>query len=283
MGREEMSSKIDITNAAIIIKGAGEMASGIAHRLYRAGMTHILMLEAASPLCVRRFVSFCEAVHDGSAEVEKIKARLALRLPEVASIWQAGEIAVIVDPQWKSIAGLKPDIVIDAILAKRNLGTRKDEAALVVGVGPGFTAPVDAHAVIESNRGHNLGRVIYDGSAEPYTGMPGEIKGIAKERVLRAPVDGVVKHVHHLGDDVKDGDLVLYVDDAPVYAPFDGILRGLIREMAVDKGEKVGDVDPRAKRDYCFTISEKARGIAGGVLEAVLHYYFGKNERERCL
>jgi xanthine dehydrogenase accessory factor len=130
------------------------------------------------------------------------------------------------------------------------------------------------HAVIESNRGHDLRRVIYDGSAEPYTATPGEIKGIAKERVLRAPVDGTVKHVHRLGDDVRKGDLVLNVDDVPVYAPFDGVLRGLIREMAVDKNEKVGDVDPRAKRDYCFTISEKARGIAGGVLEAVVHHYF---------
>ncbi len=269
-----------ITDATVAIKGAGEMASGIAHRLYRAGMTRILMLEAENPLCVRRFVSFCEAVHDGTSEVEGIRARLAARLPDVAPIWQAGEIAVIADPEWKSVGALKPDIMIDAIMAKRNLGTRKDEAAFVIGVGPDFVAPRDVHAVIESNRGHDLGRVIYDGSAEPYTGMPGEIKGIAKERVLRAPVAGRVRHMHQLGDAVKKGDPVLYVDNAPVYAPFDGILRGLIREMTVDKGEKVGDVDPRARKEYCFTISEKARGIAGGVLEAVLHEYFGHDERE---
>ena len=269
-----------ITDATVVIKGAGEMASGIAHRLYRSGIARILMLEAENPLCVRRFVSFCEAVHDGTAEVESIRARLAAGLPDVAPIWQAGEIAVIVDTEWKSVGALKPDIVIDAIMAKRNLGTRKDEAAFVVGVGPGFAAPRDVHAVIESNRGHDLGRVIYDGSAEPYTGMPGEIKGVAKERVLRAPVAGRVGHVHQLGDAVKKGDLVVYVDNAPVYAPFDGILRGLIREMTVDKGEKVGDIDPRARKEYCFTISEKARGIAGGVLEAVLHEYFGHDERE---
>lgn len=275
-----MEDERNFTDAAVVIKGAGEMASGIAHRLYRAGMTHILMLETAKPLCVRRFVSFCEAVYDGTAEVENIRARLAAGLSDVASIWQAGEIAVIVDPAWKSIGDLKPDIVIDAIMAKRNLGTRKNEAALVIGVGPDFAAPRDVHAVVESNRGHDLGRVIYDGSAEPYTGTPGEIKGIAKERVLRAPVAGLVRHVQHLGDDVKKDDLVLYVDTDPVYAPFDGVLRGLIREMTVDKGEKVGDIDPRAERDYCFTISEKARGIAGGVLEAVLHYYFGRDEKE---
>lgn len=269
-----------ITNATVAIKGAGEMASGIAHRLYRAGMTRILMLDAENPLCVRRFVSFCEAVYDGTAEVEGVRARLAVELPDVAPIWQAGEIAVIVDPAWNSIGSLKPDILIDAIMAKRNLGTRKDEAVFVIGVGPDFVAPRDVDAVIESNRGHDLGRVIYDGSAEAYTGTPGEIKGVASERVLRAPVAGRVKHMHQLGDAVKKGDLVLYVDNAAVYAPFDGILRGLIREMTVDKGEKVGDVDPRARKEYCFTISEKARGIAGGVLEAVLHEYFGHDERE---
>lgn len=274
-----MNGKRNITDVEIVIKGAGEMASGIAHRLFRAGMTRILMLETANPLCVRRYVSFCEAVHDGAAEVENVRSRLINGLSDVASIWQAGEIAVIVDPAWKSIEEFKPDIVIDAIMAKRNLGTKKNDAPLVIGVGPGFAAPHDVHAVIESNRGHDLGRVFYDGSAEPYTGTPGEIKGIATERVLRAPVQGRVKHVLHLGDDVKEGDLVLYVDSARVYAPFDGVLRGLIREMMVDKGEKVGDVDPRAKKNYCFTISEKARGIAGGVLEAVLHYYLGQNER----
>ncbi len=269
-----------ITDTVVLIKGAGEMASGIAHRLYRSGITRILMLEAENPLCVRRSVSFCEAVHDGTVEVEKVRARLVPGLSAVLPVWQSGEIAVIVDPAWRSVKDLLPDIVIDAIMAKRNLGTRKDEAPLVIGVGPGFTAPRDVHVVIESNRGHDLGRVIYDGSAEPYTGVPGEIKGQSKERVLRAPVAGRVRQMQQLGNGVKKGDLVLYVGDAPVYAPFDGMLRGLIREMTVEKGEKVGDVDPRAKREYCFTISEKARGIAGGVLEAVLHHYSGQKGRE---
>lgn len=280
MGYYNAEGSKDITEATVIIKGAGEMASGVAHRFFSAGMRHILMLEVANPLCVRRFVSFCEAVHDGNAEVENVRATRAAGPSDVAQIWRDGEIAVIVDPEWKSIRHFKPDILIDAIMAKRNLGTRKDEAGFVIGVGPDFVAPHDVHAVVESNRGHDLGRVIYNGSAEAYTGTPGDIKGLTKERVLRAPISGQVKHVHQLGDDVRSGDLILYVNDVPVYAPFDGILRGLIREMPVDRGEKVGDVDPRAKKEYCFTISEKARGIAGGVLEAVLHKYFGRNEKE---
>jgi xanthine dehydrogenase accessory factor len=261
---------------SVIIKGAGEMASGIAHRLYQAGIRRIAMTEIERPVCVRRFVSFCEAVHDGSAEVEGVTARRAMTSEDIASIWNKGEIAVIVDPEGKAVTMLSPDVVIDAIMAKRNLGTRKTEASFVIGVGPGFEAPRDVHAVIESNRGHDLGRVFYDGSAEPYTGIPGEIKGLSKERVLRAPKEGHVRHVHALGDDVKEGDLVLTVGDVPVYAPFDGIVRGLIREIDVDQFEKVGDIDPRARKNYCYTISEKARAIAGGVLEAIMHEFNGK-------
>lgn len=265
----------NITDLSVVIKGAGEMASGIAHRLHRAGIRHITMLDTERPLCVRRFVSFCEAVHDGVAEVEGVTGQLAGDVAEIASIWETGRVAVLVDPGWRSIGAVSPDVVVDAIMAKRNLGTGRDEASFVIGVGPGFTAPRDVHAVVESNRGHNLGRVIYDGMAEPYTGLPGEMKGVGKERVLRAPIAGPVKHVCRMGDDVKKGDLILYVGDAPVYAPFDGLLRGLIREMDVENAEKVGDVDPRARKEYCHTISDKARGIGGGVLEAILHEYNG--------
>jgi len=262
-----------VTELSVVIKGAGEMASGIAHRLYRAGIRRIVMLDMPRPLCVRRFVSFCEAIHDGVVEVEGVVGQLVDDAFRVDAVWDAGRIAVGVAPGWHSVAALSPDVVVDAIMAKRNIGTGKDEAPFVIGVGPGFTAPRDVHAVVESNRGHDLGRVIYDGTAEPYTGVPGEIKGAGKERVLRSPVAGAVKHVHCIGDEVKKGDLVLYVGDEPVYAPFDGLLRGLIREMDVEIAEKVGDVDPRAKKDYCYTISDKARGIAGGVLEAILHEY----------
>lgn len=264
-----------ITDLSVVIKGAGEMASGIAHRLHRAGIRRIAMLDTERPLCVRRFVSFCEAVHDGVAEVEGVTGQLAGDVSQAVSIWDTGRIAVLVDPGWRSVSSISPDVVVDAIMAKRNLGTGRDEAPFVIGVGPGFAAPRDVHAVVESNRGHDLGRVIYDGTAEPYTGLPGEMKGVGKERVLRSPAPGPVKHVRRIGDDVKKGDLILYVGDAPVYAPFDGVLRGLIREMDVDSAEKVGDVDPRGKKDNCHTISDKARAIGGGVLEAILHEYNG--------
>lgn len=266
----------ELSRISVVIKGAGEMASGIAHRLYQAGIRHITMLETQEPLCVRRFVSFCEAIYDNTAEVEGVKARRADIVEDVTPIWELGEIAVIVDPDWKSITALNPDVVVDAIMAKRNLGTKNNEAPLVIGVGPGFMATRDVHAVIESNRGHDLGRAIYDGTAEPHTGIPGDIKGLSGERVLRAPKEGQVRHVRSIGDDVRKGDVVLYIDDSPVYAPFDGIVRGLIREMVVEIREKVGDVDPRAKKNYCYTISDKARSIGGGVLEAVLYEFNGK-------
>jgi xanthine dehydrogenase accessory factor len=249
------------------------MASGIVHRLYEAGLRRMAMLETDNPLCVRRYVSFCEAVHDGAQEVEGVRARRVDTIENVVPAWEAGEIAVIVDPDWKIMPALAPDVVVDAIMAKRNLGTGSHEARLVIGVGPGFTAPHDVHAVIESNRGHDLGRVIYNGSAEPHTGIPGTIEGLSAERVLRAPIEGRVTHVRSLGDEVKKGDLLLHVGNVPVYAPFDGILRGLIREMHVARREKVGDVDPRASKRYCYTISEKARSIGGGVLEAILHEF----------
>ena len=158
-------------------------------------------------------------------------------------------------------------------MAKRNLGTKKIEAPFVIGVGPGFAAPADVHAVVESNRGHNLGRVIYDGAAEPHTGIPGPTMGYTSERVLRSPHDGLVKHVKTLGDSVKKGEIVLYVDETPVHANIDGLLRGLIREIRVKNNEKIGDIDPRGVKEYCFTITEKARAIGGGVLEAIMHEF----------
>jgi len=275
-----LAIKKDLEDLSVIIKGAGEMASGIAHRLYRAGVGRIAMLEIERPLCVRRFVSFCEAVYDGHTEVEGVTAELVGDTNSIERVWGSGRVAVVVDPEWKTIGTLLPDVIIDAIMAKRNLGTTKVEAPFVIGVGPGFTAPSDVHAVVESNRGHDLGRVIYGGSAEPYTGRPGEMKGVGMERVLRAPTAGMVRHVHHIGDEVKKGELILYVENAPVHAPFDGMLRGLIREIDVENREKVGDVDPRAKKEYCYSISDKARAIGGGVLEALFHEYHEVKKRD---
>lgn len=264
---------------SIVIKGAGEMASGIAHRLFMANVTHICMTEIESPLCVRRTVSFCEAVFTGEMEVEGVIAKLVRNRADLAGAWDRRQIGIIIDPSWKIIADLRPEVVVDAIMAKRNLGTGKYEAPLVIGVGPGFSAPHMVHVVVESNRGHNLGRAIYDGAAEPHTGMPGLTAGFSRERVLRSPHEGMVRHVKSIGDPVTAGDTVLYVDATPVPAAIGGIVRGLIREIQIRGDEKVGDIEPRGDVSYCRTISDKARAIAGGVLEAVMHHL---NRREDC-
>jgi xanthine dehydrogenase accessory factor len=249
------------------------MATGIAHRLFTAGVTRIVMTEIAHPLAVRRGVSFCEAVYEGFMEVEGVRAERISNGAALDLAWKRLSVGVIVDPSWSIVGEIRPDVVVDAMMAKRNTGTNKTEGPLVIGVGPDFTAPVDVHAVVESNRGHNLGRVIYRGQAEPYTGVPGSTEGFKQERVLRAPKAGLIKHAKMLGDPVNKGETILYVGEEPVQAAIGGILRGLIREIEVENGEKVGDVDPRAERTNCFTISDKARSIAGGVLEAVMHHY----------
>ncbi len=248
------------------------MASGIACRLFMANFTRICMTEIEAPLCVRRPVSFCEAVFEQEVKIEGVAGKLVHNLTELDNAWAERKIGVIVDPAWRIIASLKPAVVVDAIMAKKNLGTTRDEAPLVIGVGPGFAAPGNVHVVVESNRGHNLGRAIYNGAAEPHTGIPGTTAGFSKERVLRAPHEGVVRHVKSIEDSVMQGEIVLYVDATPVRASIGGILRGLIREIRVRANEKVGDVEPRGDISYCRTISDKARAIGGGVLEAIMHY-----------
>jgi len=257
----------------VVIKGAGEMATGIASRLYMSHIRHIVMTEIPEPISVRRTVAFSEVVFDGEMVVEGVQAERIMTTENVQGVWKKGSIPVIVDPEWTIVKVLKPDIVIDAIMAKRNLGTKKTEAPYVIGVGPGFSAPEDVHAVVESNRGHNLGRVFYDGAAEPHTGIPGPTMGYTSERVLRSPHNGLVRHVKALGDMVKKGEIILYVDETPVHATIDGLLRGLIREIRVKDKEKIGDIDPRGVKEYCFTITEKARAIGGGVMEAIMHEF----------
>lgn len=257
-------------SCGIVIKGAGEMASGVAVRLYRAGFRRIVLLECAAPLAVRRTVSFCEAVYDGSQSVEGIDARRICDEDGLKHAWGAGCLAVAVDPAWTWIARLQPQVVVDAIIAKRNLGTHKGEAPLVVGIGPGFTAGQDCHAVVESQRGHNLGRVYREGSAEPNTGVPGNIGGYTLERVLRAPVAGVVRVCKDIGSVVKAGDVVLSVGESDVCTVMDGVVRGCIRPgVTVPAGTKIGDVDPRGIAEYGFTVSEKARTLGGAVLETL--------------
>ncbi len=257
----------------VLIRGAGEMASGVAHRLHRCHF-RVIMTEIPEPLCIRRRVSFSEAVFEGEQEVEGVRAVLISDPREAEEVWRQDAIPVIIDPEARSREVIKPDVMVDAILAKRNIGTRRDFAPLVIGLGPGFKAGEDVDVVIETNRGHNLGRVIYRGEAEPDTGVPGVIAGVSAERVLRAPADGIFRPVKEIGDLVRAGEVVAWVGESPMKTAIDGVIRGLLREgTRVKKGLKSGDVDPRGQRENCYTISDKARTISGGVLEAVLAHF----------
>ena len=268
------SMDIPMKERVIIIKGAGEQATGVACRLYRANFKRILMLETPSPLAVRRQVSFCEAIHDKNMTVEGIESVRIDGEDELAAAWAAGKVAVRVDPQGESVARCKPDVFIDATLAKRNLGISITDAPLVIGLGPGLTAGTDCHVVIETNRGHDLGRVISTGMAEPNTGIPGTIAGYTAERVLRAPTEGFFITEKQIGDLVRKNEIIGRVGAAEVAAQIDGVLRGLIRPGSpVKKGLKIGDVDPRGDAGLCSTISEKARALGGAVLEAMLAVY----------
>jgi len=265
---------ISISKLSIGIKGAGEMASAIAWRLYMANMRKIFMMEIPCPLAVRRGVCFCEAIHEKSKIVEGVEAIKADSVEDVQQIWGKGKIAVLVDPEWMSREKLRPDVMLDAIVAKKNLGTTRTEARLVIGLGPGFAAGNDVHMVIETNRGHNLGRIVTSGSAEADTGIPGAIGGYTVERVLRAPVDGLFLARRTIGDSVKKGEVVGTVAGTEVRTGIDGVIRGLIRsDIEVTQGLKLGDIDPRGDKNHCYTISDKARAIAGSTLEAVLRVY----------
>jgi xanthine dehydrogenase accessory factor len=262
----------------VVIKGAGDLASGIALRLYHAGFD-IVMTEIAAPLAVRRTVSFSEAVYKGRTLVEDVSAILAKNEADVRGIIAEKRIAVMVDPDAAIVSSLRPAVLVDAIMAKRNTGTASTDAPLVIGVGPGFTAGLDCHAVIETKRGHTLGRVISSGCALPNTGVPGEIGGFGIERLLRAGADGVFEAIAQIGGRVTKGDVVGYVrpvekaagDGVPVIAAIDGILRGILPSgIAVTGGTKAGDIDPRADPAHCFTVSDKSLAVGGGVLEAIL-------------
>jgi xanthine dehydrogenase accessory factor len=257
----------------ILIRGGGDLASGVAWRLHHCGF-RVLITEVPEPLSVRRKVSFCEAVFDGSAEVEGVKAVLVGSVREVPGPWERGEIPVLVDPECRTKEPLRPEALVDAIIAKKNLGTSVQDAPLVIALGPGFEVGKDAHFVVETNRGHRLGRLLTSGSAEPDTGVPGPVKGITSDRVLRAPAEGLWENVLDIGDLVSPGDLIGTVDGLPVKAVIGGVIRGLIhRGVQVREGLKIGDIDPRGNVADCFTISDKALAIAGGVLEGILRRY----------
>ena len=316
MSMNQSNNQIIKKNLLIICRGAGDLATGIIHRLHRAGH-RVIALETDYPAAIRRQVSFCEAVYDGSAAVEGVTARLVPALADAESdtetysgindtpaanivsekwdssaieaVLEAGEVPLLIDQKGESIALLKPDVVVDAIIAKKNLGTTIDMAPLVIGVGPGVTAGQDVHLVIESMRGHNLARIITDGMAQPNTGVPGNIAGFTSERVIHAPAAGYIHDVRKIGDIVQKGDEIarIYPDKesydnalseyVPVNATITGIIRGLIREgYYFRKGFKIADIDPRESEiTNCFTISDKARSIAGSVLEAVSAFEHG--------
>lgn len=254
----------------VVIRGAGDLASGIALRLWRAHI-RIVMTDIERPTAIRRTVCFSQAIVHGETAVEGVTARRA-ETPEAAlELLEDGVIPVLADPEGICIPVLRPDAVVDAILAKKNLGTRMTDAAVVVGVGPGFTAGVDCHAVVETMRGHYLGRVIREGGAQPNTGIPGLIGGFAGERVLRAPADGVFHQILDIGAQVKMGDVAATVNGEPMLCTLDGVLRGILADgTPVLKGMKAGDIDPRCKVEHCYCASDKALAVGGGVLEAIL-------------
>ncbi|KAB1443125.1 selenium-dependent molybdenum cofactor biosynthesis protein YqeB [Pseudodesulfovibrio senegalensis] len=264
------------------IRSAGDIASGVIMRLYNAGFRNIVMLETPEPLTVRRKAAFSEAVRLGTVSVENVTARLVAvedAMTGIRACWDAGELPVLADPQGTVLKELKPDVVVDALIAKRNrLGTSTDDAPLVIALGPGFEAGKDAHAVIETQRGHNMGRVIRQGQAAPNSGIPGNIGGKTIERLLRAPCDGEFLTDRDIGDRVRQGDMVATVGGEPVYAKIDGVLRGLLRSHTPARtGLKLGDIDPRDNPTFCNTVSDKALAIGGGVLEAVLARFLSGN------
>ncbi|CAM2076254.1 selenium-dependent molybdenum cofactor biosynthesis protein YqeB [Paraclostridium bifermentans] len=255
----------------ILIKGAGDLATGIAYRLKKSGFD-IVMTEIDKPTTVRRTVAFSQAVFDNEIVIEGIKGVKVNNINEIYKEINQGNIPIIIDEKAEIIKELRPDVVVDAIIAKKNLGTNIKDAPIVIGVGPGFEAKVDCHLVVETKRGHYLGKVIEEGSAIPNTGVPGNIGGYTKERIIRASSNGKIKPVVSIGDFVKKGDVVAYVDGVEVLAQIDGIVRGMLQEgIEVFKGMKSGDIDPRCEKDHCFTISDKARSIGGGVLEAIMY------------
>lgn len=262
-------------NDLIIVRGGGDLATGTIYKLRKSGFP-VLILEVAHPSAIRRNVAFCEAVYQGTQTVEDMTCFMADSLDQARQLLAEGKLAVIVDPAGESIPKLQPLAVVDAILAKKNLGTHKGMAPITVALGPGFVAGEDVDAVVETKRGHHLGRVLWEGAAAPNTGIPGIIGGYGKERVIHCPAKGILRNVKKITDTVSKGEVIAVVETeegtVPVEATLDGILRGLIRDgYPVKPGFKMADIDPRAEEyNNCFTISDKARCIAGGVLEAIL-------------
>lgn len=272
--------KKKLTGPIVLVRGAGEQASGVGWALAKAGF-RVVMTEVEQPLMVRWPVCFGTAVGEGQWQVEELTSRRVVSLKECPTIWGNGEIPVLVDPDLENLESLQPTVLVDGIMAKRNIGTQLQMAPLTIGLGPGFTAGKDVHRVIETNRGHDLGRILVSGTAEPNTGIPGNIAGYNRERVIYSPKAGVFRTERKIGETVAVGDVLGVLEgqgegEGPleqVFSPLDGVLRGLLRSgTRVGQKVKIGDVDPRGREDYCWTISEKARAIGAAVVLSILDY-----------
>ncbi|KJR48881.1 Xanthine and CO dehydrogenases maturation factor, XdhC/CoxF family [Desulfosporosinus sp. I2] len=269
-----MKNNLAMNGPVVLVRGAGEQASGVAWTLAKAGF-RVVMTEVAKPLMVRWPVCFGTAVAEGRCEVDGIAACRVEEPNQCEDVWRGGEVPVLVDPDLKGLSELKPAVLVDAILAKRNLGTKRDMAPMTIGLGPGFTAEIDVDVVVETNRGHYLGQLIYSGMAQANTGIPGVIEGVSKERVVYSPKAGVFKAKRIIGEQVLAGDCLGEIEDemgkVEVFSAINGVLRGLLRmDTPVEALVKIADIDPRGHKEYCWTISEKARAIGSAVLLSIL-------------
>jgi xanthine dehydrogenase accessory factor len=264
---------ITASNFPILIRGGGEMASGIAHRLHQCHMK-VLICEIAAPTTVRRSVAYADAVFKGRQTIEGVEAIKVPTIADAQEAWSRGAIPLLIDPDTVRGKAFKPVVLVDAIMAKRDSSTKLTDAPLVIGVGPGFIAGQNVHAVVESNRGYHLGRVIWQGGAEPDTGVPAPVAGHTEARVFRAPRDGRFNAQRQIGELVSAGEIVGEIAGEPVRAAIAGLIRGMLHDgVEIQAGMKLGDIDPRGEREYVDSISDKARAIGGGVLEAILHSY----------
>ena len=262
-----------LTRLVILIKGGGEVASAVAHKLFRAHF-RVCMTEIPRPIAVSRGVAFCEAIYDGEKQVEGVVAELVSSAEDFPKTWAENKLPIIVDPQASIRNSLHPDVIVDAIMAKRNLGTKINDAPVVIGLGPGFCVGKDVHMVIETNNTESLGKVILSGEAEPDTGIPLSIGGLTQERVLRSPTKGLLHSVREIGDLIAAGDTIAWVNNHPVKAKINGVVRALLRDgVEVYKQTKLGEVDPSGDKQACYTIRPRMRAIAGGVLEAILMHF----------
>jgi len=261
----------EVSEMLVAVKGGGDLGTGVAHRLFMAGL-RVVVLEKSTPTMLRRAVSFAEAVYSGSIIVEGVEARRVEGYEEALEAASARRfVPVLVDEQWGFIKWARPDVVVDAVMARRNLGTRIDEAFIVVALGPGFEAGRDVHAVVETKRGPEMGKVIYEGSAKPSDGVPEEAGGETWRRVARAPIDGVFQPLREIAEFVEEGNVLGVVSGVPIRSLVKGVVRGILHGgLWVQRGRKVAEVDPTGRRELCFTMSDRARAVAGGVLEAIL-------------